>query len=159
MLICYRYAELADSSLVLNWRNDDSVRDRSRDQALIPNDAHEFWFAARINKIRTEPILIFSSGDVEIGFTRLDLVDPKAGIVEVSIVVSPDMRNKGFGSSMLNETIKFASSILGVSEINATVRVDNLTSVNLFIRFGFKIFDTTEEFKFLKLKLSEQISY
>jgi RimJ/RimL family protein N-acetyltransferase len=153
MPLRYRYAELADSSLVLNWRNDDSVRGYSRDQALIPTDVHELWFAARIHKIRSEPILIFSSDGVEIGFTRLDLVDPRVGVVEVSIVVSLGMRSKGFGSLMLKETIKVATGISGVGEINATVSIDNLASLNLFMGSGFKVLDTTAEFKVLKLEL------
>jgi RimJ/RimL family protein N-acetyltransferase len=158
MPIRYRYAELADSSLILNWRNDDSVRSYSRDQAFIPTDRHKLWFAARIDKIRTEPILIFSSESIDIGFTRLDLINQGAGIVEFSIVVSPTLRNKGFGSLMLKETIKVARSVLGVREINATVRIDNLASLNLFIGCGFKVLNTTADFKVLKLELSENIS-
>ena len=158
MPIRYRFAELDDSSLVLKWRNDDSVRRYSRDQALIPTDVHELWFAARIHKIRTEPMLIFSSDGVEIGFTRLDLIDLNAGVVEVSIVVSPGVRSKGFGSLMLKETIKVARGIPGVGEINATVSINNLASLNLFMGSGFKVLDTDAEFKVMKLGLSEEIS-
>ena len=76
MSIHYRFATLSDSTLVLNWRNDPSVRRNSRNETEIAIDAHNSWFAVRVNNFGTEPIFIFSDEGADIGFTRLDLIDP-----------------------------------------------------------------------------------
>jgi phosphinothricin acetyltransferase len=141
--------------IVLNWRNEESVRLSSRNQALISIDQHSLWFATRVRNIHNEPILIFTSDNVDIGFTRLDLLDTINGIVEVSIVVTADFRNKGFGSLMLDATMEVARTLSGIREINATVREDNQASLKLFTAYGFTFFANNSGFVELRFSLLE----
>lgn len=155
MSINYRFAQLTDSLIVLNWRNEESVRHSSRSGELISIDQHNLWFGARVINIHNEPILIFSSENVDLGFTRLDILDAVKGIVEISIVVAADLRNKGFGSLMLDATIKVARTLLGINEISATVREDNQASLKLFMASGFSYFASNSGFVELRFSLLE----
>ncbi len=158
MSIRYRFAQLSDSSKILSWRNEESVRLSSRNQELISIDRHNSWFAARVTKIQSEPILIFSNEGTDIGFTRLDLIKPSNRAVEVSIVVSSVFRHLGFGSLMLSATIEIARTLLEVDEIHATVREENQPSIKLFTSSGFKVSETNPGFVMLKFAFSEQFS-
>ena len=141
--------------MVFNWRNEESVRLSSRNQAITSSEEHEKWFAARLSKIQTEPILIFSKESFDIGYTRLDLLDSSNSKVEISIAITSDYQNKGFGSTMLEATIEFARTLLKVNEIIATVRDDNRKSLKLFLSSGFTVFETQTDFIQLKLSLLE----
>jgi RimJ/RimL family protein N-acetyltransferase len=155
MSIHYRFAHQSDSLLVFNWRNEESVRLSSRNQAITSFEDHDKWFANRISKIQTEPILIFSNENFDIGYTRLDLLDSSESKVEISLAVTSDYQSKGFGSMMLETTIEVARNLLKVSEIIATVREDNRKSLKLFFSLGFSIFETQVEFIQLRLSLLE----
>lgn len=155
MTIRYRFAELSDSKLIWNWRNEESVRCFSRNHALIPKHEHELWFAKRIRDIAKQPIFIFSNEKTDIGFTRLDTQELPSGLSEISIVVVPEMRSKGFGSIMLRATIDFARTMSGVMEIIATIREDNQSSLNLFMSSGFYAFKQEPGFICMKFSLLE----
>lgn len=155
MSIHYRFADQSDSLMVFNWRNEESVRLSSRNQAITSFEEHDKWFAARVCKIQTEPILIFSSKSFDIGYTRLDLLDSSDSKVEISIAVTSDYQNKGFGSTMLEATIEIARTLLKVNEIIATVREDNRKSLKLFLSSGFNVFETQTDLIQLRLSLLE----
>jgi L-amino acid N-acyltransferase YncA len=155
MPIHYRFAQLSDCLTVFKWRNEESVRLSSRNQALIPISQHNAWFAARVSNIQKEPILIFSCESVDVGYTRLDILDSFKGIIEVSIAITAELRNKGFGSLMMEATIEVAGTLLGAREIIATIRKGNQVSLKLFAAAGFKEFETSAEFVALRLSLSE----
>jgi RimJ/RimL family protein N-acetyltransferase len=155
MSIHYRLAQQSDSLKVFNWRNEESVRLSSHNQKITSFDKHDKWFAARVSKIQTEPLLIFSDKSLEIGYTRLDLLDSSNNKVEVSIAVTSDYQGKGFGSMMLEATVEVARNLLRASEIIATVREDNSKSLKMFLSSGFNIFETQTDFIKLRLSLLE----
>jgi RimJ/RimL family protein N-acetyltransferase len=158
MSIQYRFAGLSDSTLILDWRNDPTVRHNSRDKSAIPIEMHTSWFSSRIDNFRTEPIIIFSKDGTDIGFTRLDLIDAERGVLEVSIAVALNMRSKGFGSFMLKMTVEAARRLPNAREIKATVRSDNYVSLRLFESCGFKKISESLDFVNLGLVFSEQFT-
>lgn len=151
MPIHYRVAGLSDSTRILNWRNDPSVRRNSRNTTEISIEEHKSWYATRVDGFETEPLFIFSKDGLDIGFTRLDMVDSIQGKFEVTIAVAPIMRGKGYGSLMLEMTIEAARLLPYAYEINATVRVENYSSVRLFEGHGFERISTSTEFVNLRL--------
>jgi len=146
MKILYRIANLDDSDLVLNWRNDPMVRKNSRDRSVVSAETHNSWFVDRIRKCVTEPIYIFSQDNHEVGFTRLDLIDSETGKFEVSIAVRSEMRGKGYGSIILSMTVDAARQMTNAREITGNVRKDNYASIKLFERSGFSRATTSGDF-------------
>jgi len=146
MKILYRIANLDDSDLVLNWRNDPMVRKNSRDRSMVSAETHNSWFVDRIRKCATEPIYIFSQDNQEVGFTRLDLIDSETGKFEVSIAVRSEMRGKGYGSIILSMTVDAARQMTNAREITGNVRKDNYASIKLFERSGFSRATTSGDF-------------
>ena len=114
---------------------------------------HKSWFAARVSSFETEPIFIFSKDGLDIGFTRLDLVDSIQGKLEVSITVGSNMRGKGYGSVMLEMTTEAARLLPYAREINATVHIENYASLKLFESHGFKKISISADFVNLALIL------
>jgi len=119
---------------------------------------HKSWFAARVSRFETEPIFIFSKDGLDIGFTRLDLVDSIQGKLEVSIAVGSSMRGKGYGSVMLEMTTQAARLLPHARELNATVHVENYVSMRLFENQGFEKISTSAEFVNLVLVFLKQPS-
>jgi UDP-2,4-diacetamido-2,4,6-trideoxy-beta-L-altropyranose hydrolase len=156
MELAHRFASISDSDLVLAWRNDPWVRENSREISTISAETHASWFSARIKRCREEPIFIFSKNGLDIGFTRLDLIDHKKGKFEVSIVVEAKMRGKGYGFRMLEKTVEAARQLNNASEILGYVRKSNYSSVKLFENVGFSKLSTSKDYEkfvlILKLK-------
>ena len=146
MKILYRVANLDDSDLVLNWRNDPMVRKNSRERSMVSAETHNSWFVDRIRKCVTEPILIFSQDNQEVGFTRLDLIDSETGKFELSIAVGSEMRGKGYGSTILSMTVDAARQMTNAREITGNVRTDNYASIKLFEKAGFSRATTSGDF-------------
>ena len=60
------------------------------------------------------------------------------------IIINPNMRKKGYGKVLINETIKYAKGVLNAKEITLGVFENNLPAYNLYKAVGFKEIETQE---------------
>jgi RimJ/RimL family protein N-acetyltransferase len=131
-----RPVKISDSQQLLEWRNHPSVRKYSGNVEKITFDIHQEWFTNKLNLSEdVSKILMFSERGIDIGMTRLDSLGGR--VAEISILVEPTLRFQGLGSRILHQTINHASEELDYSGLQATIHIENLSSTQLFSKFGF----------------------
>jgi RimJ/RimL family protein N-acetyltransferase len=131
-----RRAQAGDAELLRGWRNDPETRRRSFTKTTVSVAEHEAWLHARLASERTA-IWIFSDGDVAVGQVRAD-VDGE--VAEVSIVVAPERRGRGYGKAMLSEAMRLLRRDFGSGvRARALVLDDHDASLRTFKACGFRI--------------------
>lgn len=140
-----REAELEDAEVIFNWVMDKETRRNAPNPKPFSFSSHKKWFEQKIQS--NDLILIAEAGQNKIGILRFD-VNQNKDEIDVSIVVNPDFRGKGFGAKIIGKGLKKLKSKIGKDFENLRLRAiyfgDNLGSKHIFLKNGFK---ETEEFK------------
>jgi RimJ/RimL family protein N-acetyltransferase len=137
MNIELRFPRLTDAALLLSWRNEPLVRKHSRDQTIIAEDVHSKWLENRISSLHLAPFYIVHLGTLPLGYVRFDPVTENE--YDISYLVDPTFRGKGFGSKILLEGIKEFRLTFPNSILNAWVSNVNLASQKAFESLGFDL--------------------
>ena len=138
-----------DSEEILDWRNQAEVRKFSRNQDLITKETHLLWLNNRLKIVPTQPFWMFESSSEKIGFVRLDF-DSALKLYEISIVINPSLRGKGFGKEILNRAIENCLTQNADSNFIAEAHINNLASRSLFLNCGFREFTLNGNFLVFK---------
>jgi RimJ/RimL family protein N-acetyltransferase len=126
-----RKAQLADMQAVYNLSNDALVRRNSIHQELIPFEMHERWFNARLADSGTLFYVVEVDDGRLAGQVRFQ---KEAGEWVVSISIASDFRGHHLGGAFLSEAMRLSN----VFPVRAVVRRDNIPSLKLFERQGFR---------------------
>ncbi len=128
-----RAATEADSSLLLQWRNDpDAVRWSGNGRA-IETAEHDQWFAS----VLENPGHRLRIGEVDgrpVGFVRVDV---HGGVGTVSVAVAPDQRGRGYGRDLLTATLEDVQADCQVVTLAAIIHRENEASLRAFRSVGF----------------------
>ena len=136
-----RRVEPEDSDAILAWRNDNRTGNMSFTNKIISKDAHDEWFKESL-KLSGRYLYIGLIGNQKIGLCRFD-VDIEQQESKVSINLNPEFRGKGLASKLLYEGIKNFKKDWQISII-AQIKKENIPSIKLFERCGFKLMSNTE---------------
>ena len=143
-----------DSKDVFIWRNDKLTRKMSFDQSLISIESHDKWFSNILND-QNAVTYLGKNKNFKIGICRFQ-ISRKQRIVEVSININPEFRNKGFAKILLEKSIeKFRLKFN--YDIVAKIKINNHASIKVFKYVGFfKIKTDTDRhvYSFPKSKLT-----
>jgi RimJ/RimL family protein N-acetyltransferase len=131
-----RTVTMDDAELLLAWRNDDETRRLSRRVDQIAPDRHRAWLTAALED-PDRLLALFLIDDEPVASVRYDRRPPEA---EVSIVVAPDRRGRGFATLALRagET-SMRQAWPHVEALVSIVHVANAPSRRLFERDGFQL--------------------
>lgn len=122
---------------VLVWRNDPLVYKWSRTNRPIDMTEHIEWFTMRQSRVKDEPVFSYFHGNDFIGMARLDLLTAES--YEVSLIINPLYRGKGYGNLVLSDVCTFFSKEMNSTfELIATIHAQNEPSRRLFTKLGFK---------------------
>ncbi len=142
----------SDSNQLLKWRNHELVRRFSKNSSLILEIDHENWFKHKLDpKNSTHRIFIFQEDLTLVGMSRLDVNEKSKG--EISIIVDPGLFSRGYGASILKQTIQIGFREASLTNLIAVIHNDNHASIALFTKNGFKelergqVFSTYSLFK------------
>lgn len=143
-----RLATDGDASDILLWRNDQISREMSLNSSIVSKEEHAEWFLESItNPNRTIYIGLIHS--FKVGVCRFDL-NPLNLSAEISITLNPVLRGKGLSYQFLMMAIEeYRKS--HHADLLATIKNDNLASMRIFTRFGFREVGSRQNFKLFKL--------
>jgi len=131
-----RRAEGGDAELLRQWRNDPETRRRSFTKTSVSVAEHRAWLHTRLASDRAA-IWIFSDGVVPVGQVRVDI---DGEVAEVSIVVAPEQRARGYGKSMLSAAVALLRREFGAGlRARALVLDDHEASLRTFKACGFRV--------------------
>ena len=142
---------LSDEQMVLEWRNHETARQFSRNQALITVEEHRQWILSRCQlQVSNSLDFIFLDGERPVGLCRIDQIDLK--IPEISILLDPSISGMGYGNSILGISLQESSRTLKMREYLAIIHRENTASKKLFSKHGF--IEISSNGDFLKYKLN-----
>jgi RimJ/RimL family protein N-acetyltransferase len=133
--LVFRKATISDAECYYDWLNDSVVRKQSFNSAFITWNQHYNWFKEKIIDPNYCFYLFQTDNRNLIGQVRLQQIDNLNSIIGVSI--SRKYRGLGYGSKILKmacfDYLKNHTNII----INAYIKVDNISSKNVFEKAGF----------------------
>ena len=135
-MIKTRRAELKDSKIIFEWRNDEFTRTMSHTTDIVDWEKHSAWFAPSLdNKNRLLLLCENENDSKKIAMVRFDVISTRA---LVSINLAPDMRGKGISKQCLSGSIdSFKNEFPQVTALDAEIMLENIASQRLFKSVGF----------------------
>jgi UDP-2,4-diacetamido-2,4,6-trideoxy-beta-L-altropyranose hydrolase len=150
-----RKAQIDDCRLVWEWANDPVTRRHSFSSDAISWEEHTVWFTDKLNDPNIYFYLGFNVQDEPVGYVRFQRTnDVEANI---SVAVAPKQRRQGYGVELIRLGVETLWQVTQVSQINAFIKADNLTSRRVFTKGGFSEIDLTttngeRTYRFIKQK-------
>jgi len=128
-MIRLRPATRADALPILEWQRHPDSRRYARNPAIPSEAEHLEWFARKLASPDCELLIGEEEGE-RVGFVRMDR---RGDEWEVSILVAPAFRSKGFGKAMLS------AAAGGDRHLVAEVLPGNERSHELFRSCGWRL--------------------
>ncbi len=97
MNVQLRAVTMEDAEQILEWRNDAATRANSFQKELIDMESHVNWLAGKLQDENCH-MYIMVDRDMPVGQIRIDEVNH---IGEISYMIAPSMRGKGYGKKIL----------------------------------------------------------
>ncbi|MFJ4997528.1 GNAT family N-acetyltransferase [Microbacterium sp. NPDC088619] len=142
-----RPATAEDGQMLLEWRNDPTVRLSSRSRGEIDWRSHRDWLARSLEDPDRRLLMIERDG-MPVATCRWDR--SAEGEWEISITVAPESRGRGIAASVVRAA-ENALSALPPLRLVAAVHHDNVASRRLFERAGYLPHLPADEDGFLTL--------
>ena len=138
------------------WRNDLHTRKMSMSSELISFESHLIWFRSILDD--KNQFLYIGLNEVDkIGFCRFNL-NQKEMIAEVSINLNPSMRGKKYSFQLLSLTMEqyFKEQ---KTDLIANIKKENLASIRLFVKSGFLLQTSENNYFVYKFTGKDNESY
>jgi ribosomal protein S18 acetylase RimI-like enzyme len=144
--IIIRLATESDTPRIWEIRNHPLARINSLDQKVIPFGNHVTWFKTKYFDQKQNFCFVMDYESLVIGYCRFDLDENKS--YRVSIAIDPNFFGQGFGSLLLNDSLK----IIGKdAKFLAEIKKNNESSIKIFSKCGFVIkFEDVENYYYEK---------
>lgn len=143
-----RRATMDDAEVLLKWRNDEKTRAGSFTQNIISLDSHKRWLKSKLDDSNCH-LFILTEGNELLGNVRLDVTGENGEVGEISYVINPDHRGKGYGKEILRTLEDVVPS--GVKALAGFVKTDNVASQRCFEANGYVELSAGEVIGYIKL--------
>ena len=126
-----RHAIESDENILLDWQRDPSTRLYARDPSLPSAHSHRAWFLKRLRDDQ-DLLLMGEYNKQTVGVVYLNSMRSGCGS-EISIVIAPEIRRQGIGSSMLFALRRYMPHLT----LWAFIKPENIISQRCFLKAGF----------------------
>jgi RimJ/RimL family protein N-acetyltransferase len=133
-----RAATFADEKILLDWRNDPTVREVSSNAAEFSAESHRVWLHRMITSqeawlyVAEVNGLLVGKGQIERAFKHLS---PKMDTVLIGYSVQRDLRGNGYGMELAALLVQAAKG-LGYPTVSCRIKRSNERSVIVALRAG-----------------------
>jgi len=137
MLGNIRPLEMKDAELILEWRNDDSVRLNMYNHEIISLETHLLWLKKTLDDNNSR-YFIYEQEKIPLGllsFTNIDLHSKKA----TWAFYSGNTTKRGIGSEMEGIALDYAFNTLLLNKLCCEVLEFNEAVIKFHRKFGFRI--------------------
>ena len=137
----------SDWKVLLEWRNDKITRQNSFNSELISINKHKEYISDSItNPNRT--IFILEYNEIPVGTIKEDKLE-RGDEFELSYTINPMYRGRKIGQIMISLYLieRKGTFLCGVKE-------ENISSIKMIKKWGFKLFKTENKVNFYKLNQS-----
>ena len=137
--VTLRPATMADADRLLAWRNDPETRANSWNTHAVTKEAHEQWLRRAVETpgVHGKYVFIAEADGQPVGTGRLEWTPGVHGI-EVSLMVAPEHRRRGYGTAILCALrTEVAQRGWARARLVAAIKPGNVASIGTFIKAGF----------------------
>ncbi len=157
MMLYLRRATIEDAEDVLRWRNDPTTRENSFTKDEIDLESHLKWFEKKLGQENCF-MYILMENDNKAGNIRVDVED---GQGEISYMIAPDFRGKGYGKKIIGLVEETLAEAASSGDENAKqIRIlkgltlkENVASGKCFVANGYECSDDGDSLLFTKENL------
>ncbi len=145
--ISLRALEPSDLDCLYLWENDPAMWCHGVSSA--PYSRHQLW--EYIHTYDADPLrsgqlrLVVTCGEKPVGCIDLYNIDPLNSRAFVGIMIATECRRTGYALQALTHINLYARAVLHLHQLIAVIATDNIPSVNLFSRAGYKHTATLHE--------------
>ena len=131
-----RRAVRSDEQLLLDWANNELVRQNALNPAPISASSHHLWFHRRMENIETTRLFIVETKNrLPLGQVRFELVGEAW---EVHYSLSAAFRGRGLGKELLDAAMAGLHAEFENAVVFGKVKADNKASCRIFDALGFE---------------------
>lgn len=127
-----RKAQMEDALKALEWRNDETTRKNSFNHELITEDDHIKWFEKKLSDTSCM-MYILDDEEMPSGSIRVDIA---GDVGEISYMIAPEKRGKGYGALVLGLLEKELKG-QKIRTLVGFVNEDNVASAKCFEKNGY----------------------
>ena len=149
MALFLRNATIEDAQDVFNWRNDPDSRANSFNKDEIDLESHMLWFGKRLGRENTL-MYILMNGNQKAGNIRID-IEGTTG--EISYMIAPEARGKGYGKkilALLEKTLSESEAGERINRLSGSVLKGNRASCRCFLANGYSETEQDDSYFFTK---------
>lgn len=149
MALFLRNATIEDAQDVFNWRNDPDTRANSFNKDEIDLESHMLWFGKRLGRENTL-MYILMNGNQKAGNIRID-IEGTTG--EISYMIAPKARGKGYGKkilALLEKTLSETPAGERITGFKGSVLKGNKASCRCFLANGYTQSEEEDSYCFTK---------
>jgi len=132
-LVDFTKLKKKEKQMILEWRNDSSIRKWMYNQTIIPLKSH-FAYIDSLKESKDKKYFLVKRNDKYIGV--IDFTNIKKESVLMGLYANPE--SKGVGKVLLENILNYACNILKVERIFAEVFSGNIRAYKLYKEFNFK---------------------
>lgn len=128
---------LADTDLIIKWRNSDAVRQNFIYQKLFTKESHETWMKTMVEPGHVAQFIIedIRTG-TPVGSVYLRDIDTANEKAEFGIFLG-DFRGKGYGTEATKLILQYAFETLNLHRVFLRVFADNTGAIRSYEKAGF----------------------
>ena len=149
MALFLRNATIEDAQDIFNWRNDPDTRANSFNKDELDFESHMLWFGKRLGRENTL-MYILMNGKTKVGNIRID-IEGTTG--EISYMIAPEARGKGYGKkilTLLEKTLSESEAGERINRLSGSVLKGNRASCRCFIANGYVQSEEEDSYCFTK---------
>lgn len=140
--IYLRALELDDYKISIAWRKDDDITDTTGgNKIFVSSENEKQWVQGMIlNKEKIVLAICLKSNDKYIGNVSMFDIDLLNKSCSVAIMIgAKEEWNKGYASEALKLMLKYAFEEKGMERVSATILKNNIASIKLHEKCGYKV--------------------
>lgn len=143
--IYLRPMEITDTDRIVDWRNQDFVRQNFIYQELFTKEGHLSWIRTQVEPGHVVQFIICLQDGREIGSVYFRDIDREAGTAEYGIFIGEeDALGCGYGTAAAKSALEYAFRKLHLKKIFLRFLADNTGARRSYENAGFRMTDRTE---------------
>lgn len=140
-----------DTEKIVNWRNQDFVRQNFISQELFTTEGHRKWIEEQVKPGHVVQFIICLTDGREIGSVYLRDIDRKAGTAEYGIFIGErDALGCGYGTQAAGLALDYGFETLQLRKVFLRLLKENKRAYKSYENAGFQLIKGKEEFVSLK---------
>jgi RimJ/RimL family protein N-acetyltransferase len=125
----------SDCRLLWNWANEPGVRASAFSQEAIGWEEHLAWFQARLADHDCTMVIGETRDGQAVGQVRINR--QPSGEADIDVSVAHNFRGAGYGSLLIDDTLREVSESGAITKVHAYIRPENRASARAFEKAGF----------------------